>query len=56
MKFHQKLNETEDMKPKPGRLSLQKCASGCMIDLESCQYGWAYSVTNEKVIMNIVKP
>ena len=49
MKFHQKLNETEDMKQIPGRFSLQKCASNCLFDVDSCKHGWAYSSTNEKV-------
>ena len=53
MKFHQKLNKTEDMKPMPGRFSLQKCASSCLFDVDSCQHGWAYSSTNEKVILKI---
>ena len=53
MKFHQKLNKTEDMKPMPGRFSLQKCASSCLFDVDLCQHGWAYSSTNEKVILKI---
>ena len=53
MKFHQKLNKTEDMKPMPGRYSLKKCASSCLYDVDSCQHGWAYSITNEKVILKI---
>merc|ERR1712074_143545 len=48
MKFHQKLNETEDMKPKLRRMSLQDCASSCMKNVDSCQHGWAYSSTNDK--------
>ena len=49
MKFNQKMNRTEDMTKRPGTFSLEKCASSCLLDIQTCQHGWAYSSSDNMV-------